>query len=298
LILHWDGTLWSTVPHPDVGHLGSVAARAVDDAWAVGTNAILHWDGTAWTIAATPAATTLDGVAVRAPDDAWAVGQDGADASVTVHYSTQFFVDVPPTQPFYPFIQWMACRGYISGYQCGGPGEPCPASYFRPGNPVTRGQLLKMVVNAAGWPVVTPPTPTFADVPDSHPFYSFIETGVSHGIISGYQCGGPGEPCDPQQRPYFRPGNDITRGQLSKVIALARGYPFPSPPTPTFADVPAAHPFYGFIEAVYAHAIVSGYTCGGPGEPCDPQNRPYFRPAANANRGQVSKFVTLAYGGP
>jgi hypothetical protein len=34
------------------------------------------------------------------------------------------FNDVPPQYVFYPYIQWMACRGYISGYTCGGPGEP------------------------------------------------------------------------------------------------------------------------------------------------------------------------------
>ena len=62
--------------------------------------------------------------------------------------------------------------------------------------------------------------------------------------------------------------------------------------------MPPSDPFYSFIEAVYAHNIVSGYTCGGVGEPCDPAQRPYFRPANTATRGQVSKFVTLAYGGP
>jgi hypothetical protein len=208
------------------------------------------------------------------------------------------FVDVPTGSPFYPFIQWMACRGYISGYTCGGPGEPCPGSYFRPGNAVTRGQMLKMVVNTAGWNYISPPAPTFADVDLTHPFYMFIETGYARGVISGYDCGGPGEPCDPQNRPYFRPYNNITRGQLSKVIALARAYPLPNPPAPTFADVPPGDPFYAFIEAMAAHNIVSGYDCGAPGEPCDPQNRPYFRPANQATRGQVTKFVTLAYGGP
>jgi hypothetical protein len=211
------------------------------------------------------------------------------------------FTDVPEDYPFYLFIQWMACRGYISGYDCGAPGEPCDpnnAPYFRPGAGVTRGQLLKMVVNAAGWTYINPPGPTFADVPLSHPFYVFVETGASRGIISGYTCGGTGEPCDGQNRPYFRAGNPITRGQLSKVMALAREYPLPAPATPTFADVPATHPFFGFIEAMAAYNIVSGYTCGGPGEPCDPLNRPYFRSGNNATRGQVTKFVTLAYGGP
>ena len=43
---------------------------------------------------------------------------------------------------------------------------------------------------------------------------------AARGIISGYACGGPGEPCNSQHRPYFRPGNNATRSQLGKIIYL------------------------------------------------------------------------------
>ena len=102
----------------------------------------------------------------------------------------------------------------------------------------------------------------------------------------------------PGNRPYFRPDNNITRGQLSKVIALARGYRPPTPVTPTFEDVPPGSTFYRLHRGDGGAHIVSGYACGGPGEPCDPPRRPYFRANNSATRGQVSKFVTLAYGGP
>jgi hypothetical protein len=198
----------------------------------------------------------------------------------------------------------MACRSYVSGYPCGGPNEPCQPPddppYFRPNNSVTRSQLLKMVVTAAGWPILDPATGTFEDVPPGSTFYPYIETGVSQGIIQGYPCGSPGEPClGPANRPYFRPFNNITRGQLSKVIALARGYVLPAPNADTFADVPPDSTFFSYIEAMTNQDIVSGYPCGGPGEPCQaPANRPYFRPTNAATRGQVSKFVTTAYGVP
>jgi hypothetical protein len=208
---------------------------------------------------------------------------------------TTTFTDVPPGNAFYSHIEWMACHAYVSGYGCGGPEEPCPGSYFRPGVAVTRGQLLKMLVKAAGWEEVRPQTPSFADVPEDSAFYTYIETGASRGIISGYGCGGPGEPCDSTGRPYFHPGHNITRGQLSKVIALAREYSSPIGGGPSFADVPSGSLFYGYVEAVYAQGIVAGYACGGPGEPCDDKARPYFRPSGNATRGQVSKFVAEAY---
>ncbi|HKP53816.1 MAG TPA: S-layer homology domain-containing protein [Chloroflexia bacterium] len=61
----------------------------------------------------------------------------------------------------------------------------------------------------------------FADVPVGSTFYPFVEFLVSKGAIGGYPCGGPGQPCDAQNRPYFLPGNPLTRGQISKIIALA-----------------------------------------------------------------------------
>jgi hypothetical protein len=161
---------------------------------------------------------------------------------------------------------------------------------FRPQNNATRGQLSKIVTLAEGWPLLNPPQPTFADVPPGSTFYQYIETLFSRGAIGGYPCGGLGEPCDPQNRPYFRPNADITRAQLAKVVVLARGWTLANPPTATFTDVPLGSPFYQYVETAVARNILSGYPCGNP-EPCDPQNRPVFRPNNNATRGQIAKMV-------
>ena len=40
------------------------------------------------------------------------------------------------------------------------------------------------------------------------------------GIVSGYACGGPGETCNGNQQPYFRPGSNGTRGQMSKMLYI------------------------------------------------------------------------------
>src|SRR5687767_7284577 len=59
-----------------------------------------------------------------------------------------------------------------------------------------------------------------------------------------------------------------------------------------FEDVPPTNPFYAFINNLYVDAVISGYACGGVGEPCvPPLNRPYYRPNADVTRGQMSKFV-------
>ena len=61
-----------------------------------------------------------------------------------------YFVDVPPDSTFYTYVRCLGCRGIVGGYPCGGPGEPCPGAYYRPGNNVTRGQTSKIVAAVGG----------------------------------------------------------------------------------------------------------------------------------------------------
>jgi hypothetical protein len=160
--------------------------------------------------------------------------------------------------------------------------------------------MLKMLVNAAGWSHSTPQSPTFADVPLDNAFYTFVETAARRGIISGYACGQhDAEPCDSMNRPYFRSSSYITRGQVSKVVALALGYESVESSTPTFADVPTDSPFYEYIEALASRGILGGYTCGQDlREPCDANSRPYFRSTKHVTRGQVSKIITNGFSSP
>ena len=58
-----------------------------------------------------------------------------------------------------------------------------------------------------------------------------------------------------------------------------------------FADVPSTNTFYTFVNRIYQQDLVTGYPCGGPGEPCDPNSRPYYRPVNNVIRQQMSKFI-------
>ena len=117
----------------------------------------------------------------------------------------------------------------------------------------------------------------FNDVPPDHPFYAFIRCLVCRGVVSGYPCGGPNEPCPGS---YYRPDANLTRGQVAKIIANSAGFGAPVPQDQqTFADVPAGHVFWLWIERLAGTGIINGYPCGAAGEPCDPQSRPYFRPA-------------------
>ncbi|HUS16534.1 MAG TPA: YCF48-related protein [Chloroflexia bacterium] len=203
----------------------------------------------------------------------------GATSTPAAGYS-----DVSPGSPFYPFISCLSGRGILGGYADG---------TFRPYNDLTRGQLAKIVANAAGYSE-QPASQTFADVPPTQPFYVFVERIAQRSIVSGYACGAPGEPCDAQQRPYFRPAAAVTRAQIAKIVANAAGYSG-QPAAQTFADVAPGHAFYTWVEQIAAHGTISGYTCGGTGEPCDAQSRPYFRPGQSSTRGQTAKIVANTF---
>ena len=146
-------------------------------------------------------------------------------ANLTIHQVTRFSRNIAPGSTFYNYAQRLANRNIIGGYACGGPGEPCvpPANrpYFRPNSNATRGQISKIVSNAAGFSD-PPGSQIFQDIAPSSTFYNYIQRLANRSIIGGYTCGGPGEPCiPPANRPYFRPGNNATRGQVSKIVANA-----------------------------------------------------------------------------
>jgi hypothetical protein len=181
-----------------------------------------------------------------------------APPTATVTPCSATFSDVEPGSTFYEYIHGLACMGAIAGY---------PDGTFRPLNNTTRGQVAKIVVLAEGWALVATQQPTFTDVPQGHTFYAFVETLYEHGAVNGYPDG------------TYRPQNDVTRGQIAKIVVLSEGWTPFTPPTPTFIDVPAGHAFYAYVETAHQHAIIQGYSDGT------------YRPANPATRGQLSKIV-------
>ncbi|MBF6612334.1 MAG: S-layer homology domain-containing protein [Chloroflexi bacterium] len=178
------------------------------------------------------------------------------------------FSDVPQGSTFYPYIYCLACRGIVSGYSDG---------TFHPNENVTRGQISKIVANSAFFSDF-PSRHYFTDVSPGDTFYTWIERLASRDIIGGYSDG------------TFRPWNLATRGQISKIVykaALITG----DPGGQIYTDVLPGSTFYTYINVLTNKGIMEGYPCGTiPEEPCDPQNRPYFRPYRNATRGQMAKI--------
>jgi hypothetical protein len=180
--------------------------------------------------------------------------------------------------PFYQYIQCLYCRGIISGYA---------DNTFRWTADVTRGQVSKIIANSAGLNDAVSGQ-AFTDVPVGSPFYVYIGRLASHGYINGYDTAAN---C-PTSVPCFRPELSVTRGQLAKIDANAAGYAETPGATPAFRDVPAANPFYAYVQRLALHGVINGYDCGAAGEPCPGV---YYRPYANITRGQVSKVASQTF---
>jgi hypothetical protein len=315
-LLHWDGSDWSMLPGANPGtpatYLFGVASVSPSNVWTVGETSrtseggytlIEHYAGGCSTPTPTPTATiTPTSVATATPTvmttpsitstpvlptaTSTAIAPTPTLTSTATACPIQF-TDVPPGSTFYSFVRCLACRGIVGGYTDG---------TFQPNSPTTRGQLAKIVSNSAEFnePVAGQ---TFEDVPSDSTFYIYIERLASRSIIAGYPCGAPNEPCiEPDNRPYFRPNANITRGQVSKIVAVAKGLPAPAQGQQTFEDVLEGSTFWSWIEALADNGAIGGYPCGGLDEPCvEPDNRPYFRQGANTTRGQITKIVANTF---
>ena len=321
LALHWNGTLWSIEPSPNAGkglnHLRGVDAVSSNEVWSAGSYNTYDFGTTLVeryhevcstptppatsspqppTSTSSPTAHTATIIPTSTPSNTVAPASTAVSTSTLAPTNTNLpaftpttvatactlkFSDVPSNNVFHPFIRCLACRSIVSGYNDG---------TFRPNHDVTRGQLSKIVANGAGFDE-SPSGWTFQDVAPGSTFYLFVERMAIRGVIGGYLCGGPEEPCmSPGNRPYFRPNANATRGQISKIVANAASLGDP-PGEQSFEDVHPNSAFYDFIQRLASRDIMSGYPCGGTTEPCGESSRPYFRPNANATRGQTSKIV-------
>jgi hypothetical protein len=115
--------------------------------------------------------------------------------------ASQRFADVPPTHPFYGFIDQMAVRQITLG---------CSSSTYCPGSLVTREQMAAFMIRALGefFPAA-PASQRFADVPPTHPFYGFIDQMAIRQITLG--CGNMN----------YCPSSPVTRAQMAAFLVRA-----------------------------------------------------------------------------
>jgi carboxypeptidase family protein len=96
LILHWNGTSWSIVPHNCDTYAGltGITLLSATQGWAVGDSETCRYDGSSWTEVSSPQprleyseiAYPLEDASGVAPTDVWAVGARVIDTPYTVEW--------------------------------------------------------------------------------------------------------------------------------------------------------------------------------------------------------------------
>ena len=186
------------------------------------------------------------------------------------------FSDVLTTNIFYGDIQFLACRGVISGFAGG---------TFQPNSNTTRGQFAKIAALGFSLPAFTPTQPTFVDVASGSVFYGYVEAAAHAGAVNGLsaaQCAALGTPGS-----CYGPNVLISRVQVAVIVQRARNYPTVTPAVPTFTDVPLGSFGYTAIQTLASRNIINGAACSGGVGTC-------FRPNDSIRRGELSKVVHRA----
>lgn len=303
---HWNGTSWSVVATPNpsttASYLDSIDALSSSDIWAVGGHyestryqtLVEHWNGTAWSVVNSLNVGTsdnyLDGVVALSDSDIWAVGfyRNGTVNQTLVE--------------FWNGTSWIVVNSPNTGTTANSLSAAAAASasdVWAVGYHTNISNIDRTLIEQYN-PCSTTCTLQFEDVPNPSTFYAYVQCLACKNIINGYHCGGTGEPCNGNHDPYFRANANVTRGQIAKIVALSAGLNS-AVSGQTFEDVPPGSTFYTYTEQLYALGVMNGYTCGEVGEQCiPPNNRPYFRPNANATRAQLAKidFNAVSYNDP
>jgi hypothetical protein len=118
---------------------------------------------------------------------------------------SQRFLDVPPSNPFYNFIDRLAVLEITLG---------CGSDNYCPTSPVLREQMAAFLIRALHEPGYVPPMPgsqRFNDVPPPNPFYAHIEEMAVRGVTLGCSA----------SPPLYCPSDTVTRAQMAAFLVRA-----------------------------------------------------------------------------
>lgn len=152
-------------------------------------------------------------------------------------------------------------NGFIDGYEDG---------TFKPDNPVTRAEFVKMLVSALCDdfdPNENYGTTSFADIPLNMWYENYVAYAQQNQLIDGYKDG------------TFRPNNPISRAEAAKITASILGLNLETAPDANYSDVPADNWAALSINALTQNGALSG----------DGHGR--FRPNDNITRAEAAKVI-------
>ncbi|KKQ72003.1 MAG: Oligopeptide ABC transporter substrate binding protein [Candidatus Peregrinibacteria bacterium GW2011_GWA2_38_36] len=112
-----------------------------------------------------------------------------------------FFADIQATNPYSDAINYLESYNIIKGYEDG---------TFKPDNPVSRAEFLKIIVLSSGYDLNSTSSISFKDVPENAWYTPYVKKAASEGIITGYKDG------------TFRPAQPINQAEALKIIGIAQ----------------------------------------------------------------------------
>jgi hypothetical protein len=194
--------------------------------------------------------------------------------NVVVAVEPQRFTDVPPTNPYYSYIQKIAALGVTLG---------CSSTNYCPDLVVTRDQMATFIERSLGmFNPPTPPSQRFTDVPPNHFAYRFIDDFANRGITLG---------CSATE---FCPNNPVTRDQMAVFMERALGRPNPpTPPSQRFVDVSPGFWAYNHIDDFILRGSGAGIMevikrdCNSDGQ--------HFCPLRALTRAEMAAWLVIAF---
>jgi hypothetical protein len=188
-----------------------------------------------WRVTSPPAGSHL--LSISGTSDSYGETIVIPSSTFRIGVKSPAFEDIPCSHPFYGWIERIRELGITAG---------CSPGLYCPDAPVTRKQMAVFIISAMGQtPSSASHNAYFGDLQDDgyRPFINrMYELGITGGCETGIYC----------------PDDPVTRGQMAVFISAARAWSPLLPATFTFADVPSAHPFSGFIERLWREGVTSG----------------------------------------
>ncbi|MHA6261414.1 S-layer homology domain-containing protein [Sporosarcina sp. CAU 1771] len=167
------------------------------------------------------------------------------------------FTDIGPNFLYANQLSYLVENKIINGFE---------DQTFRPSASLSRQHAMVILSRLLKLDTTNVTDPGFSDVPKTHLYYKEIASVANAGIVSG-KAGGT----------YFSPSDNITRSQMAKVLVEA--FNLEGSANKSFKDVKETDEFYGYVQALVANGVSTGYEDGT------------FRPAENIQRIHFGIFI-------
>lgn len=177
-----------------------------------------------------------------------AVGATGVMAEETI------FTDVTVSHPYAEGINALTSAGIVKGFGDG---------TFKPDAMVTRGQAAKMIAGALKLDTSNVKNPNFKDIQTTNHYYNQIAALVATGFVNGYEDG------------TFRPANNITHDQLAKILTkVSAVYPIDATALLTEAKV-AFNPTKQLTRGELSSVLATIMAAAAPAPQPEPETNNY-----------------------